>query len=800
MMDQNQVNFTPRAQKIIKDAKREAFNLNQDVVKLEHLFLGFLDIENSVINDIFIDFEIDISYLKDSTYEYIGKEEGEIDSISKISYTKDVKIALTESRKLAVELNHSYVSCEHLFYTFLKNPNSPAQNILTSAFLDVSVSDILNSLEKYFEIEDQQQEEAQQPKSVQEKIPALASFAVNYNLIAQEEGYDPMIGREKEVEEISEILCRRNKNNPMLLGEPGVGKTALIEALAQKIVKREAPEFLLSKQIFGLDLGALIAGTKYRGQFEERLKKVIDELVAHEDFIIFIDEIHTLVGAGGAEGSMDAANMLKPLLARGKLRCIGATTTAEYRKTIGKDGGLDRRFQSLHVAEPSKEHAVKILKGIIPKYEDFHNVKYSEEDCNLIVELSQRYMTDKYLPDKAIDILDQSGAKCKNRNYKRPETAKKLENEMQSCETEEQLKTISKKYEKIMIEWAAKIAKNPPTVTHEDIYEIVSKRTKIPVSEFKQDESEIYLNLENNLNKVIVGQETAVKKVSNCILRSKSGIRDRNKPIGNFLLLGTTGVGKTFTAKMLAQSVFGGEEKIIRVDMSEFSEKASISRLIGASPGYVGFEDGGYLTEAIRKNPYSVVLFDEIEKAHPDISQILLQIMDEGELKDSNGKVANFRNSIILLTGNVGYKSFDTQKTMGFSGGESSPSFADSRKNVIEEAKKTFKPEFINRLDEIIIFRSLSKEDNIKIAKLELSKLSSRLQEQGIKIKYTPKVVKFLIEKGTSVRNGARFLKRAIQKNIEDKISLMIVSKQVREKQTIKVSQKQRELVFSILD
>ena len=799
-MDQNQVNFTPRAQKVIKDAKREAFNLNQDVVKLEHLFLGFLDIENSIINDVFIDFEIDINYLKESTYQYIGKEENRIESISKITYTKDVKTALTESRKLAVELNHSYVSCEHLFYTFLKNPNSPAQNILTSAFIDTKVSDIISSLERYFEIEDEQQEETQEPRTAQEKIPALASFAVNYNLVAQEEGYDPMIGREKEVEEISEILCRRNKNNPMLLGEPGVGKTALIEALAQKIVKREAPEFLLSKQIFGLDLGALIAGTKYRGQFEERLKKVIDELVAHEDFIIFIDEIHTLVGAGGAEGSMDAANMLKPLLARGKLRCIGATTTAEYRKTIGKDGGLDRRFQSLHVAEPSKDHAVKILKGIIPKYQDFHNVKYSEEDCELIVDLSQRYMTDKYLPDKAIDILDQAGAKSKNKNYKRPDKAKKLEHAMQACESEEDLKKISKNYEKIMVEWASKIAKNPPKVTHEDIYEIVSKRTKIPLSELKQDESEVYLNLEKNLNNVIVGQEMAIKKVSNCILRSKSGIRDRNKPIGNFLLLGTTGVGKTFTAKMLAKSVFGGEDKIIRVDMSEFSEKAAVSRLIGASPGYIGFEEGGYLTEAIRKNPYSVVLFDEVEKAHPDICQILLQIMDEGQLKDSNGKIANFRNSIILLTGNVGYKSFDSQKTMGFSGGEVDPSFAESRKSVIEEAKKTFKPEFINRLDEIIIFRSLGRNDNIKIAKLELSKLSQRLKEQDINIKYTPKVINFLVTKGTSARNGARFLKRAIQKNIEDKISLMVVSKQAQSGQTIKISQKAQELVFSILD
>jgi len=798
MMDQNQINFTPRAQKIVKDAKREAFNLNKRTADLEHLFLAFLSIENnSVINDIFEQLEIEKDQLKEIASDCLKKGKTKLKSQEGVTYTKNIKKALTDARKLAMKLNHSYISCEHLFYSFLRMKDCPAIEIFE--MLEIDLNEMLARLEQFFNIEDAKQEETANPCSVHEKIPALASFAVNCNLIALEKGYDPMIGREQEVEEISEILCRRNKNNPMLLGEPGVGKTALIEALAQKIVKREAPEFLLSKQIFSLDLGALIAGTKYRGQFEERLKKVIEELVAHEDFIVFIDEIHTLIGAGGAEGTMDAANILKPLLARGKIRCIGATTTSEYRKTIAKDGGLDRRFQRLYIDEPTKEHSVKILKGLMPKYQEFHNVKYEKDCCKLIVDLSSRYMTDRFLPDKAIDILDQAGSKCKTKSYKRPEEAKKLERLMERCTDEEKLKEITDKYEGIMMEWAARIAKTPPEVTENDIYQVVSQKAKIPLSELKQDEAKIFLNLEKNLNKLVIGQSEAVKKVSCSILRSKSGVRDRNKPIASFLLLGTTGVGKTFTAKMLAKSVFGGEDKIIRVDMSEFAEKASISRLVGASPGYIGFEDGGYLTEAIRKNPYSVVLFDEIEKAHSDVCQILLQIMDEGELKDSNGKVANFKNSIILLTGNVGHKTFDSKKTMGFNGGEIQPSFVESRLNVLSEARKVFKPEFVNRLDEIIIFRPLDKQDNIKIARLELNSLINRLKLQNITVKYTPKVLDFLVEKGTSAKNGARFLKRIIQKNIEDEISTMIISQKIGNGETIKITKKREKLLLTPL-
>ena len=797
MMDQNQINFTPRAQKIVKDAKAEAFKFNKKIAGLEHLFLAFLSIENnSVINDIFEELQIEKDQLKEFASEFFKKGKAKLNSKEEITYTKSIKNALTDARKLAVKLGHSYVSCEHLFYSFLKMKDCPAIEIFET--LEISLNEILSKLDLFFNIEEAEQEQTSDPNPKHEKIPALASFAVNCNFIALEKGYDPMIGREKEVEEISEILCRRNKNNPMLLGDPGVGKTALIEALAQKIVKREAPEFLLSKQIFALDLGALIAGTKYRGQFEERLKKVIEELVTHEDFIVFIDEIHTLIGAGGAEGTMDAANILKPLLARGKIRCIGATTTSEYRKTIAKDGGLDRRFQRLHIDEPSKEQSVKILKGLMSKYEDFHNVRYTSACPDLIVELSSRHITDRFLPDKAIDILDQAGSKCKTKHYKRPSKAKALERQIEKCSNDEDLKKTTEKYEEVMLNWAAKVAKSPPKVTENDIYEVVSQKAKIPLSELRQDETEIFLNLEKSLNNLVIGQPEAVKKISSSILRSKSGVRDRNKPIASFLLLGTTGVGKTFTAKMLAKSVFGGEDKIIRVDMSEFSEKASISRLIGASPGYIGFEDGGYLTESIRKKPYSVVLFDEVEKAHQDVCQILLQIMDEGELKDSNGKIANFKNAIILLTGNVGQQTFDSKKTMGFGGGEEQPSFIESRKNVLTEAKKVFKPEFVNRLDEIIIFRSLNKQNNMDIARLELKNLADRLKSQNISIKCTPKVLEFLVEKGTNSKNGARFLKRTIQKKIEDEISLMIIGQKVKSGETIKISKKMDKLVLAV--
>ena len=794
MMDQNQINFTPRAQKMVKDAKLEAFKLNNSTADLEHLFLAFLNIENSVINDIFEELEIEKEPLKAIVFECLKKGKTKLKSCNNIKYTRNIKKALTDARKLAIKLKHSYVSCEHLFYSFLNIKDCPAIEFFE--MLEIDHNEILNKLDKFFDIEDLTQEETKK-SGKHEKIPALASFAVNCNLIALEKGYDPMIGREQEVEEISEILCRRNKNNPILLGEAGVGKTALVEALAQRIVEREAPEFLLSKQIFSLDLSALIAGTKYRGQFEERLKKVIEELVAHEDFIVFIDEIHTLIGAGGAEGTMDAANILKPLLARGKIRCIGATTTSEYRKTIAKDGALDRRFQRLYIEEPTKEHAVKILEGLTPKYQEFHNVDYSQICCKMIVDLSIRYITDRYLPDKAIDILDQVGSKCKTRNFKRPKTAKSLERLIEQCKDEKELKKLQKKYEEVMVGWATLIASDPPKVTTDDVYEVISQKAKIPLSELKQDETEIFLNLEKNLNKLVIGQPEAVKKVSLSILRSKSGVRDRNKPIASFLFLGATGVGKTFAAKMLAKAVFGGEDKIIRIDMSEFSEKASISRLIGASPGYVGFEDGGYLTESIRKKPYSVVLFDEVEKAHPDVCQILLQIMDEGELKDSNGKIANFKNSIILLTGNVGHRTFDSQKTMGFGGGEYEHSFRESRKNVLSEAKKIFKPEFVNRLDEIIIFRPLSKQNNMEIARLELKNLADRLKEQNIFMKCTPKVLEFLVDKGTSAKNGARFLKRTIQKNIEDEISLMIIGQKVKSGETIKIFKKGEKLLLT---
>ena len=792
-MDKNQINFTPRAQKVVKDAKLEAYKLNQEAAGLEHLFLAFLNVQNSEINDILEDLGIDTVELKELVFQNLNRGEFKSEDFTKVSYTNNIREALTKSRKLALRLNHSFVSCEHLFYSFLKMPNCPAVEFFN--MLEIDTKEILNRLKTFFDIDDLHQEKTEHSK--EDKIPALSSFAVNCNLIAHEKGYDPMIGREMEVEEISEILCRRNKNNPMLLGEPGVGKTALIEALAQKIVRREAPEFLLNKQIFSLDLGSLIAGTKYRGQFEERLKKVIDELISHENFIIFIDEIHTLVGAGGAEGTMDAANMLKPLLARGELRCIGATTTAEYRKTIAKDGALDRRFQTLYIDEPTEEHATKILKGIMPKYQEFHNVAYSKEDCKLIVDLSKRYLTDRYLPDKAIDILDHAGSKCKTRNYKRPDTAKELEKLIDICENDMQLESLTKKYEKVMFDWASKISKNPPKVTQDDIYQVVSNKAKVPLSELKQDETKIFLNLEKNLNKLVIGQQHAIKKIASSILRSKSGVRDRNKPIASFLLLGTTGVGKTFTAKTLADLVFGGQSNVIRVDMTEFTEKASISRLIGASPGYIGFEDGGFLTESIRKNPHSVVLFDEVEKAHPDVCQILLQIMEEGELKDSNGKVANFKNSIILLTGNVGHNSFSTQKSLGFGGGETNPSFQESRRNVLSEASKVFKPEFINRLDEIIIFQPLNKQNNKQIARLELNKLSHRLEKAGVFLKYTPKVLDFLVEKGTSYKNGARLLKRAIQKNIEDKISMLIIEKKGKKDITIKISKKGKELSFA---
>lgn len=797
MMDQqDQINFTPRAQKIIRDAKSHAYRLNRKTVSLDHVFLAFLDIESSYINELFEEFAVDRNLLRNLVKEFCGEGRTKVNIQESISYTKHVKKILTEARKFAGKIGQSYVSCDHLFYIFIKIKNYPTLTCFAKAGVDLIL--FLDRLEEHFSLERPRQQEKVEQQETQSNTSALVNFAVNLNILAAQDEFDPMIGRSMEVKEMSEILCRRNKNNPILVGEPGVGKTAVVEALAQKIVSREAPEFLLNKQIHYLDLAALIAGTKYRGQFEERLKRVIDEVAKNEQIIIFIDEIHTLVGAGGAEGTMDAANILKPLLARGQIRCIGATTNTEYRKTIAKDGALDRRFQKLTVQEPTARQATKILEGITHKYEEFHGVKYSKENCEMIVDLSQRYMTDKFLPDKAIDILDQAGARRKTKSFKRPDSAKGLERAIDKTESEEEFERISRDYERIMVDWANNLVKSPPKVTKDDILEVVSKKAGVPMSELKQDKSKTFLNLESKLNQLIIGQTEGIKKISSSILRSKSGVRDEHKPIASFLLLGTTGVGKTLAAKTLASEIFGGAESIIRVDMSEFSEKASISRLIGASPGYIGFEDGGYLTESVRKKPYSVVLFDEIEKAHPDISQILLQIMDEGYLRDSNGQLVNFRNCIILLTGNIGHAAFNIEKTLGFGGGEVVPPFSEIRANVVKEAKKTFRPEFINRLDDIIVFKPLNYQDNLKIVKIELNNLINRLQKHGVYVKYTPKVVDFIASKSFDLKNGARFIKRALQKHIENKLSPIILSNKDGEKQlSIKISKKQKELIFN---
>ena len=801
MMDQqDQINFTPRAQKVIRDAKAYAYRLNRKTVTLDHVFLAFLDIESSYVNELFEEFAVDRDLLKNLVKEFCGEGKRKVNIQEPISYTKHVKKILTEARKFAVKIGQSYVSCDHLFYIFIKIKNYPTLTCFEKTGVDLIL--LFDRLEEHFNLErPSKQEKVEQQETNTNSTSALSNFAVNLNVIAAQEGFDPMVGRSIEVEEMGEVLCRRNKNNPILVGEPGVGKTAVVEALAQKIVSREAPEFLLSKEIFYLDLAALIAGTKYRGQFEERLKRVIDEVAKNDQIIIFIDEIHTLVGAGGAEGTMDAANILKPLLARGQIRCIGATTNSEYRKTIAKDGALDRRFQKLNVKEPTGDEATKILQGIVHKYEEFHNVKYSKEDCATIVDLSRRYMTDKFLPDKAIDILDQAGARRKTKSFKRPASAKDLEKAIEQSESEEELKKVTEDYEKIMVKWANNLVKSPPSVTIDDILEVVAKKVGVPMSELKQDKSETFLNLENKLNNLIIGQADGIKKIASSILRSKSGVRDENKPIASFLLLGTTGVGKTLAAKTLAKEIFGGEESIVRIDMSEFSEKAAISRLIGASPGYIGFEDGGYLTETVRKKPYSVVLFDEVEKAHPDISQILLQIMDEGYLRDSNGQLVNFRNCIILLTGNIGHSAFDVEKTLGFGGGETTPSFSEVRKNVIKETKKIFKPEFINRLDDIIVFKPLNYQDNLKIAKIELTKLIDRLKKNNVNVKYTPKVIDFVVSKSFDVKNGARFIKRTLQKYIENELSPVILSNKVNGKElNIKISKKQKELVFNVQD
>lgn len=814
-------NFTPRAQQAINEAKKVAAIFNNDYVTLEHLFYGMVNLSAGILSEILFLLQIDPDMLKQQIeLSFFKFPEDELpEEIVQPEYDEHFHLVLKVSASISEKLGHEYVGIEHILLALLKYEQSEIPKFFKD--FNATEEDIIAEVREYLHLS----KEHKPPKSgrvklikknlskpAEAKLQNLEKFATNLNELAKQGKFDNIIGKEQEIYDASEILCRRTKNNPVLLGEPGVGKTAIVEGLTQKIVTGTCSDFLLTKIIYSLDLGSLIAGTKYRGQFEERLKGIIEEVKKNQDIILFIDEIHTLVGAGSAEGSMDAANLLKPLLARGEIKCIGATTQNEYKKSILKDGALDRRFQAIKVSEPNTEETLQIMNGLKSKYESFHSVNYSDEVIELIVKLANKYVLDKQFPDKAIDIMDQAGSKVKIKNIERPQLAKDIEKELETLaleesklqssghsylEIEDRQLDLLEEYDQVISEWSAKIMKNKILVKPNDIYEVLSARTGIPVNEISKKDSEKVLGLFKNLSKRIIGQETAIKEISESILRSKSGLQDSGKPVGSFLLVGTSGTGKTHTAKCIAEFVYGSKNSLIQIDMSEFSEKISSSRLTGASPGYVGYEEGGELTEKIRRNPYSVILFDEIEKAHPEVLNILLQILEEGFLTDNSGRKVYFNNAIIILTGNIGGEKA-AKPNIGFGGAESTDNIAKDKLKT--ELKAFFKPEFLNRLNEIVLFNDFELDELIKISKLEMDNLGKKLQEKNIELSFTRGVLKYISEKAIQEKMGARPIKRIIQKLIENELSRLILSKTLPDGGSIKFSLRKNELDYKITE
>jgi ATP-dependent Clp protease ATP-binding subunit ClpC len=742
--------------------------------------------------------------------------------IGNIPYTPRVKKVLALAAKEAKALNHTYVGTEHILLGLLREGDGVAARVLKNLDVDIEQTrqEILKELDPNFAAQEESGGGGEAPekpvgeKKGEIKTPALKAFGRDLTEIARKGEMDPVIGRKNEIERVIQILCRRTKNNPVLLGEAGVGKTAIVEGLAQEIAAGNVPELLRDKRVITLDLALMVAGTKYRGQFEERIKAVMDEIRRSKNIILFIDELHTIVGAGSAEGTMDASNIIKPALSRGELQCIGATTLNEYRKYIEKDAALERRFQSVKVEAPSVEEAILILKGLRPKYEDHHKAEFSDKAIEASVKLSDRYITDRYLPDKAIDLMDEAGSRARIGTMTRPPEVKELEGEIEDIKTKKERaiknqdfegaaamrdkeKTTKEKLENLLKEWRASREEKRVKVEEEDILHVVSKWTGIPLQRMEQGEMQRLLKVEEEMTKVVIGQREAVAAIGKALRRSRADLKDPRRPIGTFALLGPTGVGKTLLAKTLAEQMFGDSKALIQLDMSEYMEKFNVSRLIGSPPGYVGYEEGGQLTEQVRRKPYSVVLFDEVEKAHPDVWNMLLQILEEGKLTDNVGRVVNFRNTIILMTSNVGSDTIKRQSTLGFSPITDENSYEKMRDKILEEAKKTFRPEFLNRLDDLIVFRSLTKPDLVEILDLEVRKVMQRLKNRNILLQLDEKAKDFLVEKGYDPQYGARPMRRSVERFLEDPLAEEILRGAMHEGESIRVSVDKDRLIFT---
>jgi ATP-dependent Clp protease ATP-binding subunit ClpC len=813
-------NFTPRAQQVLALARKEADRFNHNYLGTEHLLLGLIKLGQGVAVNVLQGMGIDLETVRMEVEKQTGTGPDQ-KMIGNIPYTPRVKKVLDLARREAKNLNHTYIGTEHLLLGLLREGDGIAAQVLRN--LDVDIEEarqrVLKELDPNFGNEEssipagEKPQQPQQEKKGEVKTPALKAFGRDLTEIARKGEMDPVIGRKNEIERVIQILCRRTKNNPVLLGEAGVGKTAIVEGLAQEIAKGNVPEILLNKRVITLDLALMVAGTKYRGQFEERIKAVMDEIRRAKNVILFIDELHTIVGAGSAEGTMDASNIIKPALSRGEMQCIGATTLNEYRKYIEKDAALERRFQSVKVEAPSIEDAIEILKGLRHKYEQHHKAEFTDDAVAAAVKLSDRYITDRFLPDKAIDVLDEAGSRARIGTMTRPPESKMLEGEIEEIKTQKERaiknqdfegaasmrdkeKQAKEKLETLLREWRTHREEKRVVVGEDEILHVVSKWTGVPLKRMGQDEAARLLNVENEMEKVVIGQREAVTAICKALRRSRADFKDPKRPIGTFLLLGPTGVGKTLLAKTLAEQMFGDTKSLIHLDMSEYMEKFNVSRLIGSPPGYVGYEEGGQLTEKVRRNPYSVVLFDEVEKAHPDVWNILLQILEEGKLTDNVGRVVNFRNTIILLTSNVGSDTIKRQSTMGFSPISDEASYEKMRERIMDEAKRTFRPEFLNRLDDAIVFRSFTRPDLIQILDLEIAKVVQRLHHKNIKVELDEKAKEFLVEKGYNPDFGARPMRRAVEKYLEDPLAEEILKGNLHEGEATVVTSDGEKLVF----